>query len=150
MHSAFDCIKVETVINTCRYISPTAFLIELYFQSTWTFKEDTLRQTWYIANQEIKNVSQWWDSNKLTLNVSKTNFMIFKTRKKIIVSVRIIIKDKSTYTWSPAYQGLTKAGGSSQSATSLATRYGLGISDNPRKSADRFWLHLSVPQGEGT
>ena len=41
MHSAFDCIKVETEINTYSYISPTTFLIELYFQSTWTFKEDT-------------------------------------------------------------------------------------------------------------
>ena len=37
-----------------------------------------------IANQEIKNVSQWLDSKELILNVSKTNFMMFKTRRKTL------------------------------------------------------------------
>ena len=48
-----------------------------------------------IANQEINKVSQWLDSNKLTLNVSKTNFTIFKTRrKKINTPVTITINNK--------------------------------------------------------
>ena len=35
-----------------------------------------------IMNQELKQVSLWLTANKLSLNVNKTQFMIFKTKKK--------------------------------------------------------------------
>ena len=48
-----------------------------------------------ITNQEISKVSQWLKSDKLTLNVSKTNFMIFKTsRKKINTPVTVTINNQ--------------------------------------------------------
>ena len=78
--------------------SSTIFQYILFADDTNLFlQHQNLNQMIQIANQEIKNVSQWLDSNKLTLNVSKTNFMIFKTRKKKInMPVRITIKDKNT------------------------------------------------------
>ena len=37
-----------------------------------------------IINQELKNIATWLSANKLSLNVNKTHFMIFKTRNKKI------------------------------------------------------------------
>ena len=76
--------------------SSTIFQYILFADDTNLFlQHQNLNQMIQIANQEIKNVSQWLDSNKLTLTVSKTKFMIFKTtRKKINMPVRITIKDK--------------------------------------------------------
>ena len=75
----------------------TIFQYILFPDDTNLFLQNqNLNQMMRIANQEIKNVSQWLDSNKLTLNVSKTNFMIFRTRKiKINMPVRITIEDKN-------------------------------------------------------
>jgi len=46
------------------------------------FQHKNLNQILQIANQEITKVSQWLAHNKPTLNVSKANFMTFKTRRK--------------------------------------------------------------------
>ena len=47
------------------------------------------------ATQELRKVSQWLNSNKLTLNVDKTSFMIFKTRgKKVNTPANVTINDK--------------------------------------------------------
>ena len=32
-----------------------------------------------IANQELENIDSWLNANKLTLNVNKTNFVVFLT-----------------------------------------------------------------------
>ena len=46
------------------------------------FKHKNVNQLLQIANEEISKVSDWLCSNKLTLNTSKTTFMIFKTKGK--------------------------------------------------------------------
>ena len=33
-------------------------------------------------NQELQKITTWPSTNKLSLNVNKTNFMIFKTKNK--------------------------------------------------------------------
>ena len=45
-----------------------------------------------IMNQELKQVSLWLTANILSLNVNKTQFMIFKTKKK-----KVIHKAESIY-----------------------------------------------------
>ena len=46
-------------------------------------------------NQELINVTSWLSCNKLSLNVKKTHFMLFKTeRKKIDQVFEIKINDK--------------------------------------------------------
>ena len=54
----------------------------MIFTKTQLYFSTFYLQMIQIANQEIKNVLQWLDSSKVILNVSKTNFMMFKTRKK--------------------------------------------------------------------
>jgi hypothetical protein len=36
-----------------------------------------------IANTELDKINSWFKANKLSLNIKKTNFMIFKTLKKV-------------------------------------------------------------------
>ena len=43
-----------------------------------------------LANTELKNVSKWFVSNKLSLNVDKTKFIIFRTANKTIPTIPVI------------------------------------------------------------
>ena len=45
-------------------------------------------------NEELGNVTIWLNLNKLSLNLTKTNFMLFKSfTKKVDQELRIKIKD---------------------------------------------------------
>ena len=41
-----------------------------------------------ILNSELEKVSNWVMSNKPTVNIKKTNYVIFKVRQKQLPSVR--------------------------------------------------------------
>ena len=43
------------------------------------FKGKCCKSLFSIANQELKNIDSWLNANKLTLNVNKTNFIVFYT-----------------------------------------------------------------------
>ena len=49
-----------------------------------------------IYNNELKKISNWFKENKLSLNIDKTNFMIFKNKhnNKADLHFRIEIDDK--------------------------------------------------------
>ena len=36
------------------------------------------------ANKELDKLADWFKANKLTLNISKTKYMIFKNKSKIV------------------------------------------------------------------
>ena len=58
-------------------------------------QHNNIEQLVQTATQELSKVSQWLNSNKLTLNVDKTSFMIFKTRgKKVNTPANVTINDK--------------------------------------------------------
>ena len=44
-------------------------------------------------NQELNNVLTWLSANKLSLNVKKTHFMVFKTKKKKALNNKSITID---------------------------------------------------------
>ena len=45
-----------------------------------------------IMNQELEKVTAWLTANKLSLNINKTNFIIFKSnRKKLKNKANVII-----------------------------------------------------------
>ena len=57
-------------------------------------------------NQELRKITSWLSTNKLSLNVKKTHFMIFKTKRKKLnqtLSIEInnqkIDKEKCTKFW---------------------------------------------------
>ena len=53
---------------------------------------NNLRELINIMNLELINVSSWFKSNKVSLNISKTHFMHFQTtRRNVTLSQNIII-----------------------------------------------------------
>jgi hypothetical protein len=46
-------------------------------------------------NEQLKNVSDWLNANKLSLNITKSNFVMFHPpQKRLLFSLNIYIKDK--------------------------------------------------------
>ena len=48
---------------------------------------DDLKEVCETMSFELDKLSRWFQANKLSLNVSKTNFMIFKTRN-VMTTIR--------------------------------------------------------------
>ena len=49
-----------------------------------------------IMNQELKKVTAWLTANKLSLNINKTNFIIFKSKRKKLNNKANVIIDEHT------------------------------------------------------
>ena len=49
-----------------------------------TYANDNLRTLELTVNNELEKVSEWLNANKLTLNVKKSNYVIFRPRQKRI------------------------------------------------------------------
>ena len=43
------------------------------------FSKKTFKKLFVVANQQLKNIDNWLTSNKLSLNIDKTNHIIFHT-----------------------------------------------------------------------
>ena len=52
-----------------------------------------------IMNTELANIKEWCDTNKLSINVTKTNFMIIKSSRKkdASVDIKLTSKDGTTF-----------------------------------------------------
>ena len=58
-----------------------SFLTNLFTDDTSFLKLSPNIETLVIdANFELKKAAEWFQANRLTLNVSKTKFMIFKNK----------------------------------------------------------------------
>ena len=47
------------------------------------------------VNQELRKLTQWLNINRLALNVSKTNFVIFRANKKVYHNVTLVLNRKA-------------------------------------------------------
>ena len=43
------------------------------------FSDNCYNKLFRVANEELTNVDHWLTANKLTLNISKTNYIMFRT-----------------------------------------------------------------------
>ena len=68
----YDITKSSQILSFILFADDT----NLFFSHKYL---ETLYKT---MNQELKQVSLWLNANKLSLNVNKTQFMIFKTKKR--------------------------------------------------------------------
>ena len=56
----------------------------LFADDTNFFSHNDLYSLTNIVNCEIERLSEWFKANKLSINIKKSNYMIFKPRQKII------------------------------------------------------------------
>ena len=64
--------------------SSDVFSFTLFADDTNIFYKNTsLNHLLTIANDELSKLSSWFKANKLSLNISKTTFLLFSNRKEI-------------------------------------------------------------------
>ena len=56
------------------------------------FEADKISKLENVVNKELGNVKQWLDTNRLSLNIEKTNFIIFRSQKHHPLTENINIK----------------------------------------------------------
>ena len=54
------------------------------------FKHQNLTTLYNIVNTELIKISKWFKLNKLSLNIKKTNYIIFRNKGKIVNNVLTI------------------------------------------------------------
>ena len=59
------------------------------------FKSDNLDNLQKTINRELKQLMLWLNSNRLALNISKTNFVIFASKNKPLKNVVILLENKA-------------------------------------------------------
>ena len=71
-------------INDITNVSTSTKLIMFADDTNLFFKHENVNQLFANVNKELKKVSKWFKLNKLSLNIKKTNFIIFRNKNKII------------------------------------------------------------------
>lgn len=78
-----DIVNVSNLINLIMFADDTNIF----------FTDNTLNGLESKTNQELDKISKWFKLNKLSLNVKKTNFILFHTKSKVIRYVPTITID---------------------------------------------------------
>ena len=82
-------------VNDLVYVSKLVFLL-LFADDTNLFVQGkSLNQLINIMNEELKNIVEWLNINRLSLNINKTNFMVFSLKKKQISSLKLTINNQN-------------------------------------------------------
>ena len=73
--------------------SSKAFDIHLFADDTNLFcTHKNMVNLEHLVNQNIKNVTDWFNCNKLSLNIDKTNFVIFHPpHQKVAFKIKVIV-----------------------------------------------------------
>ena len=80
-------LYINDIINSSSLLYPILFADDTNLLISGTNYDDVIT----VLNPELNQLSQWFQSNKLSLNVAKTNFMLFGSKRKRILSVKPIM-----------------------------------------------------------
>jgi len=69
-------------INNLANISPTLYFILFADDTNVVYSHASLGELVRIINEELFKISDWFLANKLSLNLDKTNYIIFKSHRK--------------------------------------------------------------------
>ena len=73
-------------VNDITNSSQSMFFILSADDTNLFLSDKDISNLYKTMNQELKQVNLWFTANKLSLNVNMTQFMIFKSKTKEIVS----------------------------------------------------------------
>jgi hypothetical protein len=82
-------------INDISQVSEHVFPILFADDSSVFIKGNDAIEMANILNNELAKLFEWVNSNKLSLNIQKTNFMLFRPRKCKVCTIPVIRIDKS-------------------------------------------------------
>ena len=70
-------------VNDIQHCSRKLFFFFLFADGTNVlYSHENLKTLKFIVNSDLYNLSNWLNSNKLMLNIMKTNFVIFRPYQK--------------------------------------------------------------------
>ena len=61
--------------------------------TTLFFKHNELGVLYTTINVELAKISQWFKLNKLSLNIKKTNYIVFRNKNSPTISTNIVLKN---------------------------------------------------------
>ena len=86
------CLLYINDFNNCSQVLDFHLFAD---DSNLFYSNKNLKDLEQTINEELKNVSDWLDANKLSLNITKSNFVMFHPpQKRLLFSLNIYIKDK--------------------------------------------------------
>ena len=66
------------LINDLANSSKLLFFLQFADDTTIQISSSNIHELYRIANKELKMVAEWFKANKLTLNISKTKYILFR------------------------------------------------------------------------
>lgn len=84
-------------INDVTHVSPNLSYILFADDTTLLYADDNLDRIFTVYNTELPKLINWLRSNKLSINISKTNYIVFHSKKKKLVNKanhKIVIDNK--------------------------------------------------------
>src|SRR5688572_25072674 len=70
-------------INDLPNVSPIVFFILFADDTNVFYSHSSLQTLTQVINTELTLVADWFSANRLTLNLDKTNFILFKSHRKM-------------------------------------------------------------------
>ena len=74
-------------INDISSVSSILFSILFADDTTLFYSSKNLQELSDVINNELSMMMEWLNANRLSLNIDKTNFMIFRPKKFVLPSI---------------------------------------------------------------
>ena len=84
-------IYINDIVNSSNILSFVLFAHD----TTVYVQHDSIDGAIQILNSELAKVAEWFDSNKLTLNVNKTRMLMMSRKKTLNPQVDIILRNEA-------------------------------------------------------
>ena len=93
--SVLDPLLFLIYVNDLPYVSKVLNFYLFADDTSIYFDSDNLITHWRKSSRELRKVSKWLEANRLSLNISKTNYVIFhSSARKVSEFVRIKLDSK--------------------------------------------------------
>ena len=73
-------------VNDLNKASKILQLIMFADDTNLFYSHRNIKTLFYTANKELEHINEWFESNKLSLNVRKTNYIFFHKKRKKMTS----------------------------------------------------------------
>jgi len=83
-------------INDLALVSPTLFCVLFADDTNMFYSNGSWQELTRVVNEELLKIDVWFATNKLTLNLDKTNYILFKSHRKALPTGSFDLRIKDT------------------------------------------------------
>ena len=78
-------LRTIIIFNLCQWYAKYLFLDMFFFGNNRYFLQYTVENVDVIIGEGLKSLHTWFNTNQLSMDITKTNFMVFKNRKQVYI-----------------------------------------------------------------